>query len=682
MMRLTSHIPNNDPNSDYSWGDLLFQSYKAVKNVVTSKKFLGLMMLSLVATSGRALREFEPRDADISYVPDGPPKQFANGTDIDIATSNVGTGLAVWQFEDNIHTRSFNTTNLDEVGSETSFAGSKFRVTDLSNGGYVIPYKHSDNYCHIKIFNPEGNEIKDISLPYGIFDYTQYPVVTSYPGYFFVEMCGGPDYPRKGYRVQNDGTVIDNCAVECLFIDFNNLVDHFKGAISVRGNTIVDVYDNGGTSLSSKFVRTTDAFVSQEYSVLSGAAITAINCQSVAFGKPDEFVVASAVTESGLPKVYVRYGHTTSDFFTECTFSNLYAIPDIYAGPIETTYIGQDRDGRSLYDIVGRDFAGKLVGVRCWYNNGTNTPDCSPAETIAENIQRSSTVVTRVGQLLRGLWTTANEIFIQPFTCEPISCAATPDNVKSYPSEGSSSSSQGSSSNDMSSGTASSVSTNHSVSTDSSSPSDASNQTIGSSSTSAGSDITSESSTNQTSVSSDSTDADSSGSYSLISSILRFASNSSTYEGNNTAVIAAVSAGVASLLGIGACGAGYLYRKYRQLFFRKQYPLAEKLRSELGLEINDFKSTDGEKYIKIVDEIIGSLKDDRGIDVSELDSERINALASELAKAISGKVIKGNSDMSDYLSNIGRQVGEIINESDFSFLENIEEHEAVPLQNI
>ncbi|KPJ67970.1 MAG: hypothetical protein AMJ43_00705 [Coxiella sp. DG_40] len=681
---LTSHVPKNDPDRGYDWSSWLFQMYKATKNILTSKKFLELMMLSLVATSGRALRKFEPRDADISYSPDGPPIPFANGTNVDLACSRiVNTGLALYQVDNNIHVQPFNTTDPNIWESKTVFAGSGFQGIDLSNGGFAVAYGHSDNYCHIKIFDPYGVEITDLALPYGIFDYTERPELASYPGYFFVEMCGGPDHPRKGYRVKNDGTVVDDCAVECLFIDDNNLVNHFRGAISVSGNSVVDVYDNDGTSLSCKFVRTTDAYVSQEYSVLSDASITAVNCQSVAFGKSDEFVVASAVTESGLPKVYVRFGHTTSDFFTECTLSNLRAIPDIYAGPVEITYIGQDRGDLSLYDIVGRDLTGNLVGVRCWYSNDTNMPDFSPAETIAENIQRSSTVVTRLGQLLRGLWTTANEIFIQPFTCEPVPCAATPNDTASYPSEASSSSAQSSSNNGVSSDSASLASTSPSGSTDSSSFSDDSSQTIGDSSTSVGSGATSEStSSTTTSGSSVSASENPSSSYDLISSNLRLSSNSSASGSNNIPIIAALVSVGAGLIGSGIAAGLYYLRKFWLSSSRKEYPLAERLRYELGLEIKDFQSTDGQKYIKTVDEIIECLQDDRGIDVSKLDREQINTLASELAKVISHKVIKGNSNMSDYLSNVGGLVGEIINESNFSFLENVEEQGAVSLQNI
>lgn len=369
----------------------------------------------------------------ITFQAAGDPLLVATGgTDIDIACSNgADTCLVAWYRDVNISTRSFD-TNFKILGNETGFSArpeSGFQVTDLNNGGYGLAFNRVSGYdihLYTRMFNVQGVKTLDIDL--GRIWSNSKPSVTSYTYGFSVESDLSASRHRNVISVRNDGTYDATIIVDLEYCT--------KGALSSRGSIIADVFNNGTNTLTTKFVHMDTRIVSDGYTVpLNYSRITLGSSQSVAFGKLNEFLVATDGIEGTESKIYVLSGNTNSTFFNNCNYREPYIIPNINMGPVETTYIGCDSKGRSLYDVTFRDISSNAVGVRCWHDKGLDQPQCSPIETLTSipSVRKTSSAVTQDGELVRGFRTSADEIWLQKYKCLPVSCAKTPEDA-SYPS--------------------------------------------------------------------------------------------------------------------------------------------------------------------------------------------------------------------------------------------------------
>jgi tRNA A-37 threonylcarbamoyl transferase component Bud32 len=382
------------------------------------------------------VEQLEPRTSTgiINYQPEGDPVLVATGgTDVDIACSNsADTCLVTWYGGGNIHTQPFDTNDLTKpLRNETAFGGleSKFRVTDLSNGKYGLIYTKSiflsPDEIWVKIFIPEGIQILDKYSAIIEDQCFKGPSVASYTYGFLIESCY---YERQARPVENDGTIGEKITI--------NTGYYRKGALSSRGNIITDVFDSESNTLIGKFVHMDTKIVSSGYTVPLNPQIAIGEYQSVAFGNVNEFLVATDGIEGTESKIYVLSGDTNSTFFNNCNYRGPYVMPNINMGPVETTYIGQDSEGRSLFDVTFRDISSNAVGSRCWYDKDLKQPQCSPLETVTSipNVRKTSTAVTQDGELVREFQTSADEIWLQKYTCSPVPCAKTPDDVPSHPS--------------------------------------------------------------------------------------------------------------------------------------------------------------------------------------------------------------------------------------------------------
>jgi hypothetical protein len=380
-----------------------------------------------------------PRSDDLYYVPNVPAScSVGSGSFADVAASPThDTHLVVRKNGASIYVQAYNTTDLTLIGNSVSFNGLNSRVVALSNGDYAVPYWVNQDTLRIKIFWPDGTEKSDVGIPFSYDATTEYLLsIDSYANGFFVEYSGSDvSVARLGQIIENNGTV-----GERIFIALDTLTqaDHCTGAISVTenaGNTlVVDVYDKEQTSLRCKFIRVNDAYLSQEYLVPFGANVTAVADQSVAFGNSDEFVVVAEITESGAQTRPCAVFGYSSDFFSACTFSNRTEIPGITLGPHEAKYVGRDRNGRSIFDITGRDSSANLVEVRCWYDNNTDTAQFATPRVVTNIAAGSSTVITRLGEMLRAVWDVTGQVVLRKFTCSPVQCARTPADVQPWPS--------------------------------------------------------------------------------------------------------------------------------------------------------------------------------------------------------------------------------------------------------
>jgi len=386
------------------------------------------------------VKQLEPRASTgiINYQPVGDPVLVATGgTDVDIACSNgADTCLATWYGGGNIHTQPFNTSDLTKpLRNETAFSGCEweFSSIDLSNGGYGLAYYMLDGggWVHLraKMLNMDGAEIRQIYLgQVGTWDVTFKPSLASYTFGFTIESYLYYERNRNMMPIENDGT-------EDEIITVNSGYNR-QGALSSRGNVIADVFDTGSNTLMGKFIHADTRILSNGYTLSLDPQFALGTSQSVAFGNMDEFLVATDGIEGTESKIYVLSGDTNSTFFNNCNYRGPYVMPNINMGPVEITYIGHDSEHRSLYDVTFRDISSNAVGSRCWYDKDLEQPQCSSIETITSipNVRKTSTAVTQDGEVVRGFRTSADEIWLQKYTCSPVPCAKTPDDVPSYPS--------------------------------------------------------------------------------------------------------------------------------------------------------------------------------------------------------------------------------------------------------
>jgi len=386
-----------------------------------------------------SLATMEPRTSTgiINYQPVGDSVLVATGgTDVDIACSNgADTCLVTWYGGGNIHTQPFDTNDFTKpLRNETAFSGCEweFSSIDLSNGGYGLAYYMLDGggwvRLRAKMLNMDGAEIRQIYLgQVGTWDVTFKPSLASYTFGFTIESYLYYERNRNMMPIENDGT-------EDEIITVNSGYNR-QGALSSRGNVIADVFDTGSNTLTTKFIHMDTKIVSSGYTVPLDPQVAIGEHQSVAFGNVNEFLMATDGIEATESKIYALSGNTNSTFFNNCEFSNPCTFPD-NIGPVETTYIGQDSESRSLYDVTFRDLSSNSVGTRCWHDKDLKQPQCSPVETITSipNVRKSSTAVTQDGELVRGFWTSDDKIWLQKYTCSPVPCAKTPDDVPSYPS--------------------------------------------------------------------------------------------------------------------------------------------------------------------------------------------------------------------------------------------------------
>ncbi|KPJ67907.1 MAG: hypothetical protein AMJ43_02915 [Coxiella sp. DG_40] len=103
------------------------------------------------------------------------------------------------------------------------------------------------------------------------------------------------------------------------------------------------------------------------------------------------------------------------------------------------------------------------------------------------------------------------------------------------------------------------------------------------------------------------------------------------------ATILASIGGVASVM-TGIVGAWFKYRKYKIASrMHQQNPFAAEIRKRANINVSDFESNEGQKYIKIVDKMANKLKE-QGIDVEEMDQEELRTVTVHSAKVIKDKV--------------------------------------------
>ena len=353
------------------------------------------------------------RSDHVAFVPDT-PVPVGPGTFADVAASPTHTTCLVpRQDGSNIRTQAYNSTDQTPIGNEVVFAGSKFQVTHLSNGGYALPYWIDETTLHVKIFNQEGTEINDINIP-NVIDNTEYPLsIVSYTDAFFVEftasVTAGTVQTRVSQRVTNDGILID----ARIPITWDPAFDNYRGAIAIYGDgPVVDFYDKDRTTLHYKAISMTDGSTSSEYQVPLPPGVTAVAHQCLAFdkGDPHKLMIATEVTESGVQKCYIVPAQS-ADFFAGCNFRNEVEVPDITRGPLEQKCIAPNR-----YDLAGQDSSANLVSVQFSYNNSTQTIDFSPPETVTNIALGSSSAITRAGDFIRAVWNAVGQVILHPFT--------------------------------------------------------------------------------------------------------------------------------------------------------------------------------------------------------------------------------------------------------------------------
>ena len=103
------------------------------------------------------------------------------------------------------------------------------------------------------------------------------------------------------------------------------------------------------------------------------------------------------------------------------------------------------------------------------------------------------------------------------------------------------------------------------------------------------------------------------------------------------ATILASIGGVASVM-TGIVGAWFKYRKYKiASVMYQQNPFAAEIRKHANINVSDFESNEGQKYIKIVDNLASKLEE-QGIDVKEMDQEELRTVTLHSVKVIKDKV--------------------------------------------
>ncbi len=95
--------------------------------------------------------------------------------------------------------------------------------------------------------------------------------------------------------------------------------------------------------------------------------------------------------------------------------------------------------------------------------------------------------------------------------------------------------------------------------------------------------------------------------------------------------------GVVSVI-TGIAGICLKYRKYqRNSRMYQQNPFAAEIRKHANIDVSDFESDKGQKYVRLVDIIAHKLKK-QGIDVEEMDQEELRTVTVHSAKVIKDKV--------------------------------------------
>jgi tRNA A-37 threonylcarbamoyl transferase component Bud32 len=103
-----------------------------------------------------------------------------------------------------------------------------------------------------------------------------------------------------------------------------------------------------------------------------------------------------------------------------------------------------------------------------------------------------------------------------------------------------------------------------------------------------------------------------------------------------TTILASIG-GLASVV-TAIIGTWFKYRKY-QIASRmyQQNPFAAEIRKRANINVSDFESNEGQKYIKIVDNLASKLEE-QGIDVKEMDQEELRTVTLHSVKVIKDKV--------------------------------------------